>query len=139
MIREAVEADIPMIMELGKRFADEAGVTDAVGWDDTSVEVMLVSMIEGDHILLVGDRGMIGGLVFAHPFSGRKIFQEMFWRNEGPPTQGVRLLDMAEKLAAERGCERSMMIEIDTFPGAARIYQRRGYRPAERNYIKELR
>ncbi len=138
MIREAVEADIPAIMEMGRRFADDAGVTDAVGWDDASVEGLLVAMIEGEHILLVGDRGMIGGLVFPHPFSGRKVFQELFWRNEGPPLQGARLLDAAERLAKARGCERSMMIEIETFPGAARIYQRRGYRPAERNYIKEL-
>ncbi len=138
MIREADESDIPAIMELGRRFADDAGVTDAVGWDDGAVEAMLRAMIEGEHILLVGDRGMIGGLVFGHPFSGRKVFQELFWRNEGPATQGVRLLDMAEKLAAERGCERSMMIEIEAFPGAARIYERRGYRTAERNFIKEL-
>lgn len=138
MIREAVESDIPAIMEMGKRFADEAGVTDAVGWDDDAVEGMLQAMIEGEHILLIGDRGMIGGLVFGHPFSGRKVFQELFWRNEGPATQGVRLLDMAEKLAAERGCERSLMIAIDTFPGAERVYERRGYKPAERNFIKVL-
>ena len=138
MIREAVEADIPMIMELGKRFADDAGVTDMVGWEDEAVEAMLLTMIEGEHILLVGDRGMIGGLVFGHPFSGRKVFQELFWRNEGPPMQGIRLLDMAEKLAAERGCKRSMMFEIEAFSGAARIYERRGYLPAERNFIKEL-
>ncbi len=138
MIREAAAADIPAIMAMGKRFADEAGVTQAVGWDDASVEAMLGAMIEGEHILLVGDRGMIGGLVFGHPFSGVKVFQELFWRNEGPPTQGVRLLDAAEKLARERGCERSMMIEIATMPGAERIYRRRGYEPAERNFIKEL-
>ncbi len=138
MIREAVEADIPAIMALGKRFADEAGVTGAVGWDDDAVEGMLQAMIEGEHILLVGDRGMIGGLVFGHPFSGRKVFQELFWRNEGPAMQGIRLLEEAERLARERGCERSMMIEIETMPGAARIYERRGYLPAERNFIKVL-
>ncbi len=138
MIREAVESDIPAIMEMGKRFADEAGVTDAIGWDGASVDAMLRTMIEGEHILLVGDRGMIGGLVFGHPFSGKMVFQELFWRNEGPATQGIRLLEMAERMAKERGCERSMMIEIGTFPGAAQIYERRGYRPAERNFIKEL-
>lgn len=138
MIREADESDIPAIMEMGRRFADDAGVAQAVGWDDDCVEAMLRTMIEGEHILLVGERGMIGGLVFGHPFSGKKVFQELFWRNEGPARQGVRLLEMAERMAAERGCERSMMIEIGTFPGAARIYERRGYAPAERNYIKEL-
>lgn len=137
MIRRATETDIPMVMELGRRFADDAGVTEQVGWDDACVEAVLGSLI-ADHILLVGDRGMIGGVVFEHPFSGRKMFQELFWRNEGPPMQGVRLLAEAERIAAEMGCERAMMIETARFPGAARIYERRGYAPAERNFIKVL-
>ncbi|MES2905169.1 MAG: hypothetical protein V4696_13365 [Pseudomonadota bacterium] len=137
MIRPATLADIPMIMELGRRFADEAGVTEQVGWEDESVSALLEAMV-ANHILLVGDRAIFGALVFGHPFSGRLIFQELFWRNEGPATQGVRLLDMAERIARERGCERALMLAVATMPGAERIYERRGYRPAERTFIKDL-
>ncbi len=137
MIRDATADDIPAMLAMGKRFADEAGVTEQVGWDDNYVSGLLRALI-ADHIAIVGDAGMIGGLVFAHPFSGRIVFQELFWRNEGPALQGVRMLDEAERQARERGCERSLMIEIDTFPGAERIYRRRGYEPAERNFIKRL-
>jgi GNAT superfamily N-acetyltransferase len=137
MIRPATLDDIPAVLAMGKRFADEAGVTALVGWNDDNVTAMLELMI-AEHILLVGDRGMIGGFLFPHPFSGRLIFQEQFWRNEGPPMQGVRLLEAVETEAKARGCEIMHMIEIATFPGAERVYLRRGYAPAERNFTKRL-
>lgn len=137
MIRRCSEADIPFVMELGKRFADDAGVTDQVGWDDESVEALLRVMIDG-HILLRGETSILGGLVFAHPFNaGRKIFQEMFWRSEGSG-EGVKLLAEAERIAKEMGAERSLMLTVATMPGAERIYERRGYVPAEQTFIKEL-
>lgn len=135
MIRACTEADIPFVMDLGKRFADEAGVTAQVGWDDATVESLLRLMI-AEHILLRGERSILGGLVFPHPFSGRKVFQEMFWRSEGH--EGVKLLAAAEQQARAMGAERAMMLFLDALPGAERIYQRRGYARAETSYIKEL-
>lgn len=135
MIRRCTEADIPFVMELGRRFADDAGVTALVGWDDEAVETLLRTMIAG-HILLRGERSILGGLVFPHPFSGRVVFQEMFWRSEG--REGLKLLAEAERIAREMGAERSLMLAIDAMPGAERIYERHGYRPAERTYTKEL-
>lgn len=136
MIRRCTEADIPFVMEMGKRFADDAGVTELVGWDDASVEALLRLMI-ADHILLRGEKSMIGGLVFAHPFNNaRVIFQEMFWRSEG--REGLALLTEAERLAKEMGASRSYMLAIDTMPRAETIYRRRGYVPAERAFIKEI-
>lgn len=124
-------------MELGKRFADDAGVTDAIGWNDDSVEAMLRVMI-AEHILLRGENSILGGLVYAHPFnSARVVFQEMFWRCEGGG-EGVRLLAEAERLAKEMGASRSLMLTVDAMPGAERIYHRRGYTPAERTFIKEI-
>lgn len=136
MIRSATEADIPFVMDLGRRFADDAGVTEAVGWDDDSVEALLRVMI-ADHILLRGERSIIGGLVFPHPFSGKIVFQELFWRSEGVG-EGVKLLAEAERLAKARGASRSLMLAVETMPGAERIYERRGYAPAERTFIKEI-
>lgn len=137
MIREVALSDIPFVMRLGRDFADEAGVTDRVGWDDAAVEAMLRLMIESpDHILLVGDRAILGGLVFPHPFSGRMVFQEMFWRSHGG--EGVKMLKMAEKLAQERGCKASLMLSIETMPDAGSLYRRLGYVPAEQTFIKEL-
>ena len=41
MIRPATLKDIPRILEMGRKFADEAGVTARGGWDDESVAEML--------------------------------------------------------------------------------------------------
>lgn len=137
MIREAVAADIPRVMEMGRDFADEAGVTDRVGWNDDAVRGLLEVMIESpDHILLVGDKAILGGLVFPHPFSGRMVFQEMFWRSHGG--EGVKMLRMAERMAKDRGCTASLMLAIETMPGAKVLYERLGYEPAEQTFIKEL-
>lgn len=137
MIREATVSDIPEIMAMGKAFADEAGVTERVGWDDTAVHTLLEQLIDSpDGILLVGDRCMIGGLVFAHPFSGRRVFQEMFWRSHG--REGLRLLQAAEDKARELGAERSVMIGMHDLPSVGKLYARRGYEPAEQAYIKVL-
>lgn len=135
MIRACTEADIPFVMEMGRKFADEAGVTDAVGWDDDCVEVLLRTLI-AEHILLRGDRSIIGGIVFAHPFSGRKVFQELFWRSEG--FEGIKLLAAAEKQAADMGATRSLMLDIASMGDLAGLYERRGYHLAERTFIKEI-
>lgn len=137
MIREAVTADIPAVLVMGKAFADEAGVTDKVGWDDGAVEALLNHLIDSpDGILFVGESGMIGGLVFAHPFSGARVFQELFWRSHG--FEGVKLLKAAEARAKELGAVRSIMIGIDTMPDTDRLYARLNYAPMERLYSKEL-
>jgi GNAT superfamily N-acetyltransferase len=125
-------------MELGKRFADDAGVTDQVGWDDESVELLLTQLIEADDgILLVGEKSMLGGLIYAHPFNRNcRVFQELFWRSEG--FEGLKLLAEAERLATAKGATQSLMLDVIAMPGAARIYERRGYKLTERTFTKEL-
>lgn len=137
MIRAATLDDIPAVLVMGKAFADEAGVTAKVGWDDDTVAVLLTHLVESpDGVLFVGDNGMIGGLVFPHPFSGKLVFQELFWRAHGG--EGLKLLKVAEDYAASRGAERSIMIGIDTMPSIDRLYARLNYEPMERLYSKEL-
>lgn len=138
MIREATHDDIPAIMEMGKRFADAAGVTAKVGWDDESVRTLLGALIDNeDGVLLVCESGMIGGVVYAHPFNNaRRVFQEFFWRSEG--REGLRLLEAAEDAARARGADRSIMLGMDSLPRLDRLYSRKGYAPTERSYIKEI-
>jgi len=137
VIRPATLGDIPAVLEMGRAFADEAGVTDKVGWDDEAVTALLAHLVESpDGVLFVGDNGMIGGLVFPHPFSGTKVFQELFWRSHGG--EGLKLLKAAEDYAREQGATRSIMIGIDTMPSIDRLYARLNYEPMERLYSKEL-
>lgn len=122
---------------MGREFAEEAGVTARVGWDDAQAEALLGHLIENENgVLLCSETGMIGGVVFPHPFSGLSVFQEMFWRSHG--RDGLRLLRAAEARAKELGAARSVMIGMDTMPDTGRLYERLGYAPAERTFIKEL-
>jgi hypothetical protein len=137
VIREATAEDIPRLLAMGKAFADEAGVTARVGWDDDCANDLLASLIANENgILLCSDSGMIGGVVFQHPFSGVGVFQEMFWRSHG--RDGLRLLRAAESRARELGAERSVMIGMHDLPDVGRLYARRGYEPAEQAYMKVL-
>lgn len=138
MIRPATPADIPFVMEMGRKFADEAGVTARIGWDDESVHDMLETLIaEDDGILLVSERGMIGGFVSEHPFNrNTRLFSELFWRAEDG--NGLALLAEAERLAAERGATRSLMVAMDGMDRTRRLYARLGYAPCEAQFIKEL-
>lgn len=137
MIREATFNDIPAIMALGREFADEAGVTARVGWDDASVWDLLAGLIENpDGILLVSDNGMIGGMVYPHPFSGLRVFAELFWRAKDG--KGLALLEAAEEAAKARGAKRMAMIAMDDMERTRRLYSRIGYAPVEVQFMKEL-
>jgi GNAT superfamily N-acetyltransferase len=137
MIREATTADIPRLLEMGRKFAEEAGVAERVGWSDEAAQELLEQLVEAETgILLCNETGMIGGLVFAHPFSGAMVFQELFWRSHG--RDGIRLLRAAEDRARSLGAQRSIMIGMDTMPDTERLYGRLGYTPGERAYHKEL-
>lgn len=140
MIRDASLSDIPAMLELGKRFADDAGVTDWVEWDADSVTAMLVFLIEDDNgICLVTDGGMFGGFVFPHEFNKSVlVFKEVFWRAERGG--GVRMLKRAEAWAKAKGARLSgMFAPIRQVGGdVGPLYQRLGYAPSERIYMKEL-
>ncbi|CAB5222541.1 hypothetical protein UFOVP368_15 [uncultured Caudovirales phage] len=138
MIRPATIKDIPRLLEMGRKFADDAGVTARVGWDDDSVADMLETLIlMDDGIVLVSERGMLGGFVSSHPFNRNvRLFSELFWRAEDG--NGLALLAEAERLAAERGAVRSLMIAMDGMDRTQRLYARLGYSLCETHFMKEL-
>lgn len=138
MIRPATLKDIPALLEMGRKFAEEAGVTARVGWDDDSVADLLETLIlSDDGIVLVSERGMIGGYVSSHPFNrAMRMFVELFWRAEDG--NGLALLAEAEKQAAERGAARSVMVAMDGMDRTRRLYSRLGYAPCEAQFIKEI-
>ena len=78
MIRHATVDDIPWLLVMGRAFAEDAGVVSRVGWDDASVTDTLETLIEDESgILLVSERGMIGGILSPHPFNHSvKVFAE---------------------------------------------------------------
>jgi hypothetical protein len=138
MIRPATLEDIPGLLEMGRKFADDAGVTARIGWDDESVADMLATLIENeDGIVLVSERGMIGGFVQSHPFNRNvRLFIEVFWRAEDG--MGRALLSEAERIAKELGADFSTMIAMDGMEKTQKLYNRLGYEYCEAQFIKGL-
>lgn len=140
MIRNATHADIPAMLAMGREFADDAGVTEWIEWDEASVEEMLRFLIDDERgILLVSDGGMFGGFVYPHEFNQSVlVFKECFWRSQG--IEGVKMLKQAERLAKDMGAGLSAMFTpIKMKPEAVgRLYERIGYAPGERIYLRKL-
>lgn len=137
MIREATVSDIPALLAMGEKFAEKARLTDHVGYDPASMEATFRAMIERDEFcLFVGECGALGGMVAPHPFNhAQPIADELFWWSEG--REGLRLLEAYEEWAAARGAVvRMTALEAVNPERMKRFYERRGYQPLERAYVR---
>lgn len=141
MIRDAVLADIPAMIEMGMRFALAADLERIAPVDPDSLAMTLQSMIELDNgILLTGPGCVAGGYVVpAFWNAGHLTGQELFWwvddDNKGV---GIRLFDALEQAAKDRGAQSWGMITLESIKPdqTARFYERRGYFPLERSLMK---
>ena len=149
MIRPADERDIPALVRMGHYFFDEAGWGDVSGYDPASMERTLRHLIDASTgILLVAEHdgvvvGMAGALLYPHYFNVETLTgQEIFWWVDPAHRKGCGgvLLDALEDAARAAGAVSFSMVSVASLRSDAldRVYQRRGYRPAERTYIKRF-
>jgi GNAT superfamily N-acetyltransferase len=149
MIRPAAEHDIPLLLEMGRRFFGEAGWGDVTEYDPASMERTIRHLIDSEAgILLVAEAdgevaGMAGALLYPHYFNTDSLTgQEIFWWVEPAHRTGFggALLDAMESAAAAAGAVSFTMVSVASLRSDAldRVYRRRGYRPAERTYIKRF-
>jgi GNAT superfamily N-acetyltransferase len=144
VIRDATEADIPRLVEMGVRFLTET-VYAARG-----VPVNMGALARTMALLILGDRGTvfvaerdgrvvggIGMLWFENPLSGEPSASELFWYIE-PEHRGigVRLLKRGEQWARDMGAEKLHMIAPT--PAVSQLYERLGYAYLETTYQKAL-
>jgi hypothetical protein len=139
--RPAELRDIPALVEMGRKFHAVSGYDD-VPYDENTMVDLFIAMVRGGGMFVVGDKpvGMIGGLVFPVFFNRDKLMaQELFWWSESPGA-GKALLDAFEGWAKDMGAERVVMMALDALEGAkvGEILKRRGYKPAESNYMKVI-
>ena len=123
---------------MGQKFAEKARLADHVGYDPASMEATFRAMIEGGHPLFVGENGAIGGTCTRHPFNDdHVIVQELFWWSEG--REGLALLNAFESYARERAHSvRMLTLEAVNPDRMARLYEKRGYAPVERGFVKAM-
>jgi hypothetical protein len=136
MIRAATLADIPRLLEMGRKFAERARLVDHVGYDPHSMAATFEAMINGGHPLFIGERGAIGATQTHHPFNHAHIVaQELFWWSEG--REGLALLRALEAHCAKH-CDSLLMITLEAVEPerTGRLYERLGYRPLEHSFIK---
>ena len=143
VIRDALEADVPALVEMACRFVDETVYRSLLIPDPDAMTALARSFLnEPDRALLVAERdgqviGMIGLMVYRHPMSGQRAANEIvWWVNPEQRGCGVRLLRAAEAWAKDRGATVIQMIAPS--PDVEVLYERLLYRPVERTYQRRL-
>jgi GNAT superfamily N-acetyltransferase len=144
-VRRGSVEDLPAIEPLGARFYAEArlpGRFVPAVWAATWQRLLA----GGNGALFLLERtgevcGALGAIIFPDPNDGDLVASEMFWF-VAPEARGagLRLLGAFEAWAAERGAQRLGMVHLAT-AGAdrlAKLYERRGYRCVQTDYLKEI-
>lgn len=141
MIRLATAADVPRLVEMGRRFRSETGYAKHLA-ENPAKMTELAQQLAAAGGLLVSERsgeivGMIGFVIFPHFLSGETTAGEVFWWVEPEHRgEGVKLLREAERYARARGATKIQMIAPTD--RVALLYQRLGYEFVEANYQRAL-
>lgn len=135
MIREATLADIPALLEMGEKFAKKANLSEHCGYNAQDMAETFKAMIErNEFCLFIGDKGAIGGIKAPHPFNyATTMADELFWWSEG--REGLALLEAYEEWAGD-ALVRMTTLEAVNPDRMSKFYQRRGYEPLERVFVR---
>lgn len=140
MIRDAVEADIPRLLEMGERFHEESGWSRWAEFDADSFAESLREWIEHDSItVLIAENGFAVGVRMPLYFNRREeLFQELLWWVAPECRNGSGAALRRELEARAQGCRIVSMTRTDALRPEAvdRLYRRAGYEPVEHVYFK---
>lgn len=150
MIRTATFDDLPAVVDLARLYHDEAHTELPFDLDYVrdALRIRTIDTMDGICLLLIGADGIAGflaGAVTMHFSAPIKIAVELAWYVR-PDQRGrsTGMLDEFEGWARWKGCS-MCSLALNEFPGDAartkaliRIYDRRGYRPFERAFLKKI-
>ena len=135
-MRPATSADIPRLVDMGRKFHAASGV--ACPFDEGPVSAVLINLISSPTgCLIVSEGGAIGGML-APAYCARSwsMAIEMFWWAE---RDGLRLLRAFEDWAREQGADEVRMTTLSALPRADALLRHKGYAPVEISYTKVIR
>jgi GNAT superfamily N-acetyltransferase len=148
-IRQAVMADVPSIMKMGRHFYDASPYPEFAEYDEDAVGGVFARMIASDQAAIIvasyGDDDPFGciGLMLSPLFfaPGMTVCNELFWWVE--PEQrgcGMYLVEAGEEWARGKGADVLAMSAIVEMEGdrIARMYERRGMVRAETTFMKGI-
>lgn len=138
MTREANEADVEKLAEMGEAFFQHSPWSKLTHYSTEKAQETLRSLINGESgTLLASDTGMLGAVCFDMYCTKDRIMQEVFWWSKG---RGTELLKAFEDEGRKRGARFVMVsaLENEHIERIDRFYRKMGYVPMERTYAKEL-
>ena len=139
-IRHATPDDRLAVIRLLKDSHAAAGFT--FPFSAPHADALFRAHIERGLVLVCGDpaQGVLMASTFEHPFGAGKWAKETVWyiAPEARGRAALQMLDAYEAWAAEQGCTTIGMASLAT-NDVSRIYERRGYAPAETHFVKSLR
>lgn len=147
LVRKAVHADVPRIVEMSRRFYATTSYAETVPMSERDVEDIAAMLIDTG-VMLVAEvdgrvAGMVGLMVLPFTFNrAARIAAEVVWWVE-PEAQGAgvgqALLAAVEPACAAAGVNCIQMMTLATSPPqAAALYERAGYRHSETSFTKEI-
>jgi len=149
VIREARPEDIPDIVLLGEKFFNETAFTGIVKYDyNTVIRLAAKAIKEENYVIFVAEEeeiiGLAAGVLYPFFFNSEHLTgQEFLWWVE-PSTRGQKagllLFNALIKWAEENGAESFTMGTIENMnpDKVGKFYERKGFKPSERNYIKKF-
>lgn len=129
----ATEADLPRILEFAKAFHAYSPWS-VYPMDPEATETYARNVMTSG-VILISDKGMLGGLVHQVPFAPSvKAGVELFWWGDG------HLKKEFEAWCREQGCNAVQFSALadDRSGVMERLFRRDGYRPVETGYLKDL-
>ena len=144
MIRRAVASDKLRVLSMAKAFHAASGLPFQFSAAHADA-LFCASLVDDDRLCLVfapeeTTHGVLVAHAGMHPFAPIKVASELMWWVD-PDHRGVsatKMLNAYETWARERGCKFAGMVGLGAAPSTARLYDRRGYAPVERHFMKSL-
>lgn len=144
VIRRAEADDKMRVLLMAKAFHAAADVP--FPFSPAHADAIFRASLEAeDRLCLVLDvDGMAQGVLVAeagpHPFGPFKVASELIWWIE-PSFRGrfaTAMIAQYETWAKGQGCSFAHLVGLGEDPAAGRLYQRRGFRAAERHFVKSF-
>ena len=147
LLREATYLDLDELLRMGRAFHAVTGAADIIPLDEPSLERTFINLIDnplGVILVLQAETGLCGAVgAMLHPSylnANHLTGQELFWWVDPEHRSGVgqSLFDALETWVQTQGADSFTMITLDALEPekVGALYRRRGYRPAERSYLK---
>lgn len=138
-VRHATPEDRIAVIGLLKESHAAAGFT--FPFSAPHADMLFRHHMERGLVLVAGApaQGVLMAMTFDHPFGAGRWAKESVWyiAPEARGRAAIKMLDAYEAWAREQGCATIGMASLAT-NDVSRIYERRGYAPAETHFVKAL-